>query len=112
MKTVIVTKQIGEWLGPIDWNYDFDEHSWKNKGCVNPECIADGKEALHMLINNPGHWMYSPSFLTSFKIVEIGMYDGWPFWRPTPAIGYIGPLGEIEVSFYYELHKENLFRRK
>lgn len=35
-------------------------------------------------------------------------YDGWPFWKPTPAIGYVGPLGGIEIAFYYELRRGNL----
>jgi len=36
-------------------------------------------------------------------VVHVGMYDGWPFWKPTPAVGYIGPLGSVERAFFFSL---------
>lgn len=104
MRTYTVVERAGEWLGPVDWSYDFDQHSWgPNRGGVNPERVARGREMLRKLVDSPGGWRYSRSGLASFEVVHVGMYDGWPFWRPTPAIGYRGPLGSIEVAFFYDL---------
>jgi hypothetical protein len=30
------------------------------------------------------------------------MYDGWPYWKPTPAILTSGPLGS-EWHFFYDI---------
>src|SRR5689334_16365310 len=111
MKTRMVEERIGEWLGPVDWSYEFDQHSWVGRsGGVNPKCIAEGIAQLRRMEAEPGEWMYCPSGFTSFRVVEVGMYDGWPFWKPTPAIGYVGPLGGVEVAFFYSLHDEVLWR--
>jgi hypothetical protein len=136
MRTRTITVREGEWLGPVDWSYDFGKHSWDRRGgCVNPEAVKEGELALRILADayadsmkpagweydtddrtdpkpQPAKWRYSPSFLASFEIVFVGMYDGWPFWEPTPAIGYVGPLGRIEVEFFYKLRKEQLIPPK
>lgn len=28
------------------------------------------------------------------------MYDGWPYWRPMPAIQFVGPLNSAEWTFF------------
>jgi len=33
---------------------------------------------------------------------SVGMYDGWPFWKPTPALLCSGTLGP-EWHFFYDL---------
>lgn len=112
MKTRWVEERIGEWLGPVDWSYDFDQHSWdRGTGTVNPKCINEGREVLRRMEAEPGGWRYCPSGWSTFDVVHVGMYDGWPFWKPTPAIGYIGPLGGVEVAFFYNLSEHRLIRR-
>lgn len=113
MRTRWVEERIGEWLGPVDWSYDFDQHSWVGKsGGTNPQCIVEGIAQLRRMESEPGEWMYCPSGWSSFSVVHVGMYDGWPFWAPTPAIGYIGPLGSVEVAFFYDLQSHRLRRRE
>lgn len=113
MYIVHTTKCVGEWFDEIDWNYDFTKHDWTNgRGGGNPICSAEGKAILKKIVDNPGNWFYSPAGIGWRKIVYVGMYDGWPFWEPTPAIGYIGALGTIEVAFYYNLHEGNCHESK
>jgi hypothetical protein len=107
MRTRWVEERIGEWVGPIDWSYDWARHA----PGLNPQCIEQGREVLRRMESEPGGWRYCPSGLSTFEVVEVGMYDGWPFWVPTPAIGYIGPLGSVEVAFFYNLSSYRLARR-
>jgi len=60
---------------------------------------------------SPEGWKYCSSGFSIFSVVHIGMYDGWPFWKPTPAIGWIGPLGTVEVAFWYNLRAHNLTKQ-
>jgi len=62
-----------------------------------------GWETICRMADDPCSWGYAPSGHARSQVVGVGMYDGWPFWEPTPAISYVGPLGAIEVAFYYEL---------
>jgi hypothetical protein len=36
------------------------------------------------------------------RLLEVGMYDGWPYWKPTPAFCYYGTLGP-EWRFFTDL---------
>jgi hypothetical protein len=108
MRSYMVERRVGEWLGPVDWDYDFSQHGWDNGGSTNPKCISNGMEALRMVEEDGGLWAYSSSSFSLFRVIRVGMFDGWPFWKPTPALGYIGPLGSVKIVFFYSLHKGKL----
>ena len=74
---------------------------------INPEYVSEGEKVFRKINENKEGWKYSPSNFSSYDVVKIGMYDGWPFWIPTPAIGYIGPLNSIEIEFFYNLNEYN-----
>lgn len=106
-------ERIGEWLGPVDFSYDFAKHGWGNgRGGINPGRVPPSIEMMRKLSAQPDGWLYSPSDFSAFPVVNVGMYDGWPFWEPTPAIGYVGPLGSVEVAFFYDLSEHKLSRAK
>ncbi len=85
MKTRMVEERIGECLGPIDWSYDFTQHDWApGRGGVNPECTARAKELLRQL-QGPGDWQVM-MYQNYLRVLQVGMYDGWPFWRPVPSV--------------------------
>lgn len=112
MITRMVEERIGEWLGPVDWSYDFTKHDWTGRnGGRNPACSSEGVAVLRKMAASPEGWTICPSGFTSFRVVHVGMYDGWPFWEPTPAIGYIGPLGGVEVKFFYSLSEHEVRQR-
>lgn len=87
MKTRMVMERIGEWTTPIDLSYDWLQHR-----SLNNDVAKIGRDQI--LKMETGKWKYRPDF-NSWDVVRVGMYDGWPYWVPTPAIGYIGPLGGI-----------------
>ena len=96
MKCRTVEVCEGEWLGPVDWSYDFSQHAWgPTSGGVNPECIEEGRRVLLAMGADPVGWTHR-----GFEVVAVGMYDGWPYWKPTPTIGYIGPLGFERATFW------------
>lgn len=95
MKTRMVEERIGEHLGDIDWSYDFLGHA-----SLNPDYAIRAKEMLKAIesglkvgeswqATTDGGW---PKF-GWHPVVLVGMYDGWPYWKPTPSVLMVGPLG-------------------
>jgi len=94
MKTYQVTIRKGELLGPIDWNYDFREHYKGIYNCGTPESHEEmfqrAMTILHMLEDNPDK--YEATTYGGWprcgwgRILHIGMYDGWPYWKPLPSV--------------------------
>jgi hypothetical protein len=86
MRTETRTVQIGEWLGPIDWSYDFAAASWDRNGSFNPALIAERIARLHAVedgLARGERWMVYAHGMAR-PVIEVGMYDGWPYWKPTP----------------------------
>lgn len=101
MITRMVPQYIGEWLGDIDWSYDFSKHY--GGYCCPVESLEDivyrdvknlwdvaraRKKGFRLSVETHGYW---------HSLITVGMYDGWPYWTPTPAILYQGPLGGGEA---------------
>jgi hypothetical protein len=96
VKTRMVEERIGENLGPIDWGYDFTQHDWScTHGGVNPECSKRATKLLEELqeARDAGQAMEAQFYSVMQPVVDVGMYDGWPFWRPVPSVCVQGPLG-------------------
>lgn len=95
-------QRAGELKPGIDWSYDFSNGfarmgaPQETKDAYRDRCVAFLKTI------KPGDCVTSSGQFDRI-VVEVGMYDGWPFWTPTPAISYIGPLGCIEYDFYSNL---------
>lgn len=99
MKTRMVEERIGEYLGPVDWSYDFTQHDWGGgHGGVNPDCSVRGVDFLRQL-EQPARWrvMIHQSW---HDVLQVGMYDGWPFWKPTPSVQVHTWLGPEWHPFY------------
>lgn len=95
--TETVTHREGENMGPVDWSHP---------------TAKDKPEHWREAAQHPERFRFSPSGFSSFEIVEICMYDGWPYWEPRPAISYIGPLGRLEWTFFnsYGVLDGSIFR--
>lgn len=76
------TIRIGENVGPVDW-----EHPMA-KGM--PPIWREAEQ-------NPDDFTFSEY---GRSIIAICMYDGWPYWKPTPAIQFVGPLHSAEWSHF------------
>ena len=85
------TIRIGEKVGPIDWGYDFRA----NAGGFNPDLIdaqidmLRRAEAGNCEATTDGGWPR----VGWGRVLDTGMYDGWPHWAPTPAVYIAGALG-------------------
>lgn len=99
MKTRMVEQREGEWLGPVDWDYPFIDHmrgmSTTDDAAKQAEC--DKKVAQLRKLVGGGNWEattdggwprvgYGP-------VLNVGMYDGWPYWRPVPSVLILGTIG-------------------
>jgi hypothetical protein len=87
MKQRTVTVTEGEWLGPVDWDYDFASHGWDRGGACNPDLIPDSIATLRTVedgLARGERWTIAECG-GRYKVVRVGMWDGWPFWRPTPT---------------------------
>jgi hypothetical protein len=84
----------GDDVGPIDWD--------------SP--TAATKPALwHDAEKTPDRYL-----LNGRIILRLCMYDGWPYWTPTPAIQFIGPLQSAEWTFFdsYGIHADSITERR
>jgi hypothetical protein len=94
----MVTERIGEYCGPIDWAYDFTSHDWaEHRGGVNPEHSARAMEWLRQMESAPDKYFATTDGgwprVGWKRVIQVGMYDGWPFWKPTPSVMLAGTLG-------------------
>lgn len=86
MRTYQQTVREGEDMGPIDWSHpmaaDKPDH-WREAE-KNPERFEFCD-----------HYMFTPR-----RIAKLCMYDGWPYWTPTPAILRESPMGGFEWTHF------------
>lgn len=82
MRTYATTLCIGENMGPVDWDHPTAKEM--------PQIWKDAEKS-------PDQFTFSEH---RREIIEICMYDGWPYWEPRPAIHFIGPLNSGEWTFF------------
>lgn len=104
MITRRVTERIGEYMGPVDWSYDFASHFTGYCGRDVEARIAEYIAWLRLLDAAPDKYEATtdggcPKF-GWHRVIRVGMYDGWPYWRPVPAVLTAGPLGPEWHHFY------------
>lgn len=82
MRTETVTVRHGEDMGPIDWSHND---------------AKDMPEIWHEAEKKPEDFQLH--FVNGFKpreVYKICMYDGWPYWKPMPALLVSSPMGGTE----------------
>jgi len=105
LKYRAVIEREGELLGPVDWGYDFFQH-YSTHGCSEErkrESCDRSVAFLRTIADAPEGTMEARCGDYWKDVIAVGMYDGWPFWQPTPAILVRGVLGP-EWQFFYELY--------
>lgn len=110
MRTETRTVRIGEWLGPIDWSYDFAAHGWDRSGSCNPDLIPESIETLRKVeegLARGERWMVT-EHQTHHEVIQVGMYDGWPFWKPTPTYLLKSWCGAEESSWFGPHHARRI----
>lgn len=101
------TVRVGERVGDIDWSYDFKGHiavtytgrdidervEQMKSRLLEIECAYKAGEEI--LATTYGGWPR----IGYGKVIDVGMYDGWPYWKPVPSVQTLGPLGAEWHSF-------------
>ena len=106
MRYETVVQRIGENLGAIDYAYDFTKHDWNgSRGGVNPDVTRASVEQLRRLesafADRRNRVEVRLSHSDCFWVVlAVGMYDGWPFWEPTPSVQVYRVLGSEWHPWY------------
>lgn len=97
MKTHTVTVHEGENVGPVDWEHPHAKDM--------PPIWREAEQNPKGFVFDYGHG--------GREILSICMYDGWPYWKPMPAVCYVGPLGRAEWQFFngYGVHASSIVRR-
>lgn len=96
MKTITVTQDVGEELGPVDWTHpmiaEVERHA--------PELVAALRDAEKdpsaFEATTDGGW---PPRVGWGRVLRVVMYDGWPFWKPTPTVVSEGWYGSRHDHF-------------
>jgi len=90
------TIRVGENVGPVDWDHPMAKDMpaiWREAE-ANPEAFT----------------------FTEYRrsIISICMYDGWPYWTPTPAVMFVGPLNSGEWAHFnsYGIGPNSIERRQ
>lgn len=79
--------RVGEWVGPVDWTFDFAAAGWDRGGSHNPLLIPAEVQRMRDVeagLARGERWMVN-AHGTARRIIKVGMYDGWPYWRPVPT---------------------------
>jgi len=108
MRTYQVTKREGERMGDIDYSFDFRARF--NNYCTSKEnqdlyC----QESINLLIEieskfKAGENLQVRMYDWWYDLLDVGMYDGWPYWKPTPAVCCLSSLGHGgEWHFWYDI---------
>lgn len=94
MRTHTVTVREGENVGPVDWDHPTAKDM--------PPIWREAEKA-------PDDYRFNGR-----PIIQICMYDGWPYWKPTPAVMFIGPLNCGEWAFFnsYGVHADSIARKR
>lgn len=102
------TVQIGENLGPIDWSFDFRSHFDRYGSSDAQRDAACARSVRWLRSIEAALAAGEPIRVTNdggiprcgiHPVIEIGMYDGWPYWRPTPSVRVATHLGSDWYSF-------------
>lgn len=89
MRTWTETHREGTDVGPVDWTHE--------DVAVAVERARTTVETLREMEAHPERFNVtddggSPRFGWK-RAITVSMYDGWPYWRPRPAVLVDGTLG-------------------
>lgn len=90
MRTRTVTERIGEDMGPIDWSHPMVAELAKQVPTLVERLREAEADPTAFVMERGWSWR---------DVLAVRMYDGWPYWEPTPSVLRMGPLGAEWHSF-------------
>jgi hypothetical protein len=108
MRTYSQIVRVGENMGPIDWNYQFRPHfdnmgtseAGKDAACELAKRRLKIIEEMFLGMEDIRATNYGGSPRCGiYKVIDVGMYDGWPWWRPVPSVLVHTYLGSEWYTF-------------
>jgi hypothetical protein len=98
MKTRMVEEREGEDMGPVDWTHPM---------------AADKPAIWREAEQTPDAFWLDNGGMGYRTILKLCMWDGWPYWKPTPAICYTGPLKTPEWAHFnsYGIRNGSILRK-
>lgn len=106
MKSYQVTHYQGELLGPVDWSFDFVKDFENNYNCGTKEQheaeYNKRMDMLHALDKDYKKYQATTDGQGWYfrDVLAVGMYDGWPYWKPMPSVMIQSALGGGEWHSY------------
>ena|SRR3990167_10426651 len=105
MKLETETYRVGEWLGdvPENWDYElfYNKHLGQNKDQFD-RAVKMYKE-MEIALKRGATVRATQSGDFTHKVYRCGLYDGWPFWIPRPCYAYHGPIPGEHIDEFYNL---------
>jgi hypothetical protein len=93
MRVWTETHREGTNMGPVDWEHETAKDM--------PPIWREAEKA-------PDRY-----FFNGRPLLAMCMYDGWPYWKPLPAVLFTGPLGRSEWAHFnsYGVGKHSIVER-
>jgi hypothetical protein len=90
VKTRTVTERVAEELGPVDWSHPMvAEVEARRPGLIAMLREAEQNPESFEVTTDGGGWPR----VGWGQVLRVVMYDGWPYWRPTPTVVSMGWAG-------------------
>lgn len=105
MRLETKTIRIGEWLGDVPADWDYDKFHDENLSCskeMHDQAVALFTEMARALKQGRNVFATQTSNFTH-EVSSCGLYDGWAFWEPRPCYSYKGPISGKHIGEYYDL---------
>jgi len=95
-RTEIVNE--GEWFTdgtPDEWFKAHAESAARGGGMGHNDLTDQQKAMVRILASEPppGMMWLVVTYEVWHQFCQIGLYDGWVFWRPRVYVGFVGTLG-------------------
>jgi len=103
MKTRTITVREGELLGPVDFDHPSFAEITTSPERYHHEHVKLFREMCEGVARGETWEATTDSGWPKIgwgKVLEVGMWDGWPYWKPMPSFLLASHLGAGWHSWY------------
>lgn len=100
-------ERIGEWLetaangSPVPWERVVEHWLPQHAASGAPPLTERNLGHLRHLVGG-GTWAVETD-CTGFLVLHVGLWDGWPYWKPRVEVCILGPLQSAEARAFGEV---------